>query len=153
MGSNDRIMRNRNVALPLGILSACAVAETAIGYAHSVDARGWWPIGLAVTLLLYASYSIVFGAIAGDRTLSAAYIAGLNGVLVAVRVLSSYLFYTLPTDWSAVNAGMTQRTFHQSLIHSEWTFFLLPMLFLVAHFVAVRTGWLGVNQQPRGSAR
>jgi len=146
-------MRNQNVALPLGILSACAVAETAIGYAHSVDARGWWPIGLAVTLLLYASYSMVFGSIAGDRILPTAYIVGLNGVLAAVRVLASYLFYTLPIDWGAVNAGMTQLTFVQSLVRSDWTFYLSPIPFLVAHFLAVRAGWLGVNQQCMSSIR
>lgn len=145
-------MKIRNVAIPLGILSACAVAETAIGYAYSLDMRGWWPIVLAVTLLLYASYSIVFGAIAGNRTLNVPYITGLNTALAAVRLLTIYLFYTISVDWSAINAGMTQLTSYQFVVRSEWTSFVVLMFFLVAHLVAVRTGWLGVNQQSRTSA-
>src|SRR5207245_1876134 len=109
--------------------------------------------GFAVTLLVYASYSMLFGFIAGDRVLPAAYIVGLNGVLAAVRVLASYFFYSLPIEWGAINAGMTQLTFFQSLVRSGWTFYLLPILFLVTHFVAVRTGWLSVNQQPQSSIR
>ncbi|MDM0119079.1 hypothetical protein [Variovorax arabinosiphilus] len=146
-------MRIANITLPLGILLVSAVAETAIGYGHSVDARGWWPLGLSVALLLYAGYSVVFGLIAGDRILPMTYIVGVNGVLAAARVLASYLFFTVPMDWGVVNAGMTQLSFFQTLVRSAWTFYLLPIPFLVAHFVALRGGWPNVNQQPRNSPR
>lgn len=146
-------MRNHNVELPLGILSACAIAETALGYAHSADARGWWPIGLAVTLLLYAIYSLVFGSIAGERVLPTAYIVGLNGALAAVRLMVSYLFYTLPIDWGAVNTGTAQLNFMQFVVRSDWTFYLSPTPLLVAHYAAVQAGWIGVKRQTRSSAK
>ena len=135
-------MRIRNVALPLAILSACAVFEIAIGYAYSADARGWWPVLLAVTLFLYASCSVVFGFIAGDRVLSTTYIAGMAGLFAASRVLMCYLFYALYIDWTRVNAGASQLTTLETLVRSDWTFFSSAVAFLLAHFLAIRVGWL-----------
>jgi hypothetical protein len=150
--SKERTMRIRNVALPLAILSACAVFETAIGYANSSDAGGWWPVLLAFTLFLYASCSVVFGFIAGDRVLSTSYIAGMVGLFAASQVLMCYLFYALYIDWTRVNAGVTQLTTLETLLRSDWTFFFSPVAFLLAHFLAVRVGWLdrtGHRQPPQ----
>ena len=114
-------MRNTNVITPMVILTICALAETAIGYAYSVDARGAWPILLAFTMLIYASYSALFSLISGDRTLSAAYILRFNGALAAVRVITSYFFYVLVVDWGPINQGITQLTLFESLVYSKWT--------------------------------
>ncbi|MDI3380098.1 hypothetical protein ACFPPF_11380 [Xenophilus aerolatus] len=129
-----------NVCLPLGILSVLAVAEAAIGYAHSVDARGWWPIIFSVGLVLYSGYSLVFGAIAGERRLPAMYILGLNGGLAALKFLATYTFYALPLTGDAVAAGRSE-FFLLQLGRSNWTYYLLPFPFLIVHFVATRIWW------------
>jgi hypothetical protein len=139
-------MRKINLITPMVILTICAVAETAIGYAYSVDARGFWPMLLAFTLLIYACYSALFSLIAGDRTLSAAYILRFNGALAAVRVITSYLFYVLIVDWGPINEGTTQLTPFESLVYSKWTPYLTPVFFLVVHLVTVSLGWLGGNR-------
>ena len=128
------------------ILTICAVAEITIGYAYSVDVRGFWPILLAFTLLIYASYSALFSLIVGDRTLSLAYLLGFNGALAVVRVITSYLFYVLVVDWGPINEGIMQLTPFGSLIYSKWTPYLTPVFFLVIHLVAVSLGWLGCNR-------
>lgn len=128
------------------ILNVCALAETALGYAYSVDARGAWPILLAFTMLIYASYSALFSLISGDRTLSAAYIPRFNGAFAAVRIITSYFFYVLVVDWGPINQGITQLTLFESLVYSKWTPCLTPVLFLVVQFIAASSGWLDCNQ-------
>ncbi len=136
----------QNFVLPLLILFAGAVAQTAVEYHFSADVRGWWPLILGFRLMWYAFYSALFGFIAGGRVLPTAYIMGLNGLLSAVELLHSYLYHTLlPTDWTAVNANMVQLTLAQRVVQSDWLF-LMPVPFLVAHFVAVRAGWLAPRQ-------
>lgn len=132
-------MRKSNFVLPAVILTGCAVVEASLGYAHSADFGGWWPISLAVTLLMYGLYSVLFAVAAGDCVPPAAYTVCINGVLAAVRVFATYSYYTAPIDWGAVNQGSVQLTFVQSLVHSGWTFYLTPVLFLFAHFIAMRT--------------
>ena len=139
-------MRKINLITPMVILTICAVAETAIGYAYSVDARGFWPILLVFTLLIYASYSVLFSLIAGDRTLSAAYILRFNGALAAVRVITSYLFCVFIVDWGPINEGITQMTSFESMVYSKWTPYLTPVFFLIVHLVAVSLGWFGGNR-------
>lgn len=90
-------------------------------------------------------HSLAFAFIASDRVLSTAYIVGLNGVLAALQVLATYLFYALPINWGAVNAHIVQLTLFERLVRSDWTFWLMPVPFLVAHFVAVRAGRLGLT--------
>ena len=133
------------------ILTICAVAEAAIGYAYSVDARGLWPMLLVFTLLVYASYSALYGVISGDRTLSAAYILGFNGALAAVWIVTSYLFYVLIVDWKEINEGIMQLTPLGSLVYSRWTPYSTLAFFLVVHLVAASSGWLGCNRRTDNS--
>ncbi|MGB3072506.1 MAG: hypothetical protein WBC18_28430 [Ottowia sp.] len=142
-------MRIQNVIFPLAILSTVAIAETVVGYHsyYSADARGWWPVGLLVGLYANVGYCVLFSLISGDRALSIPYVVGLNGVLAAIRATASYLYYTLPIDWMAVNMRTAHLTAFQALLHSDLTFYLTPVVFLIAHFIAIRVGGLGNHRR------
>lgn len=145
-------MRKTNFITPMVVLTICAITETAIVYAYSVD-RGWWPIVFAVVLLFYAGYCALFGLVAGDRTLPVAYTLVINAVLATTHILATYLFYVLIIDLGAVNQGTTLLTPLQSFIYSGRNFYLTLVLFLAVHFLVVKTGWVGVDRPASGFIR
>lgn len=132
-------MRYRNVALPLAILSIGAIVETAIACHFSVDARGWWPLILGMSLLQVAAYSFAFGLVAGDRRLSSIYIVVLNGLFAATKVYVCCAYYAISIARAAAYPHLIELTPLQQAIRSNWSVYLMPLPFLIAHLALART--------------
>lgn len=132
-------MKPRNVALPLAILSISAIVEVTIAYHLSLDARGLWPLLLYVSLLQLAAYSFAFGLVAGDRRLSSAYIVILNGLFAATKVYVGYAYYAISIARAAAYPQMIELTPLQQVVRSHWTFYLMPLPFLIVHLALART--------------
>lgn len=137
------MVERSNFLIPLLILACGALALAMTTHQlGGADGRGWWPLQLGVFLALYGVYAIFFALIAGLKRLQTGYLIAFNLLLVITHVSLNVLYYVPPIDWEAVRTGSVQFSPFRAFIKDTSVFLCVPVVFLVAHWVMVRSGRL-----------
>ena len=118
-------------------LSNCL--ETLIGWFHSQDVRGWWPLGLLLGSALAFAYAVAFSAaMQVTRRADIGFTTIYNTVLASMLFLRGYLYYTIEIDWLAVNSHTETLTAFQKIIRSDFAPISIYSIFLLGAIIAGR---------------
>jgi hypothetical protein len=125
--SSDAPTPGRSFAVVFLILAFSSALATGIGWVHSVDVRGWWPLIITFYLFLNCVYAFVFVALAQfRRPFSLSFVISYNAALGLLVVLQPVVFYKSKTGAIAWLSYEAQTAFRSGVsIYVVYALFLL----------------------------
>lgn len=91
----------------------------------NTDVRGWWPVVLVFIIIFYGAGAMIYLLIDQLSPLNLRYTLIFAIVWTIPFFLMSFIGWSHPIDWLAVNDGMTELTFLQQLGRPEDIFLLV----------------------------
>ena len=127
----------KKILIIVSILLVSQMLVLLVGIQYSSDIRGWWPVALFFSTLLYIVYAGFFILIENKKPSSQKYIFILNSILAIILTILGTLYFIMPIDWVAINSGEATLTLFQEIIRNDLTHYAPLVIFLIIHFVFV----------------
>ncbi len=105
---------------------------TIIGWFHSADVKGFWPLGLGFGIVISALYALALSLL---LSLSLQRLVLVNTALAVALVAHSCLYYLDRPNWLAVSKGEAVLSPLQSVVFSHYSVYALYAVFLGIAFV------------------
>jgi hypothetical protein len=125
--SSDALTPGKSFAVVFLILALSSASATGIGWVHSVDVRGSWPLIITLYLFLNCVYALIFVALAQfRRPFNLSFVISYNVALGLLVVLQPAVFYKSKTGAIPWLSSEVQTAFHSSVsIYVVYALFLL----------------------------
>ncbi|MBK9394383.1 MAG: hypothetical protein IPN40_11010 [Uliginosibacterium sp.] len=109
------------------ILAFADGLSTLIGWFHSVDAKGWWPVGLIASLAISYAYALAFSFV---NTFKRWQSAAFNLALAAILTAHACLYYRAHPDWLTAQSGRPVMTLVHAVVANPYSIFFIHGFFL-----------------------
>ena len=109
------------------ILAFADGLSTMIGWFHSVDVKGWWPLGLAISLAISYAYAWAYSFV---NTFKRWQSVAFNLALAIILTAHTCLYYRAQPDWLTAQNGRPAMALVQAVVANPYSIYFIYGFFL-----------------------
>lgn len=139
------VVRGMNIfSIILAILVSGSIVTVLIGYALSVDVRGWWPVIAGAEIIRSCIFvTMLFLLHRTVHAFSRRFLLYFAGALAAVHILHTVMFYGASAEWLGIREVALVLPVLEPVILSGHTFYSIDLFFM-----ALALGWAWWQKEP-----